>query len=128
MDKIRKDDFINSYWMAPGGTVLWTLERGDEFFVQAIIGMDKWIMFHRPKDEVSVPSIEATLTLLGFQEFPIYDYFENAEKSGSAKMLVEQFDIYNKVVKDKLEIAKKQAKEAEKNQGKPVDGPRIVVP
>lgn len=118
MDKLRQSDFLYSFFMAPGGSVIWIVRRQGEVFVNAILNMRQWVLFHKPFDAheaVATQQIDAMtqlLNLMGFTEYPVYLEVRQADKNELVGLLRQQFDIFDK----ETEAAIKRTEEARKQQ------------
>lgn len=118
MDKLRIDDFLYSFFMAPGGTVIWIVRRRGEVFVNAILNMRQWVLFHKPFDAheataaQQIDAMTQLLNLMGFTEYPVYLEVRQADKNELVGLLREQFNIFDR----ETEAAIKRAAEARKQQ------------
>lgn len=118
MDKLRINDFLYSFFMAPGGSVIWIVRRQGEVFVNAILNMRQWVLFHKPFDAheaaaaQQIDAMTQLLNLMGFTEYPVYLEVRQADKNELVGLLRQQFDIFDK----ETEAAIKRTEEARKQQ------------
>ena len=97
MKKIQDGDFVRSFYIAPGGVIIWIMERNNEMIVQGIFSMRSWSIIHRPVGDWDIATVEEMLRFIGFQEFPVFSLYEEMTEQ-ERKVLDEHFAIYEKEV------------------------------
>lgn len=109
MEKLRKDDFLLSYYLAPGGTTLWVTERQGEIFLQGIIGNRSYLCEHLAGGENRdiAAGIRAAYGVLGLTEFAVYSSFDRINLDDK-KRLQDQFDIFDQEIRKAREARTQQ--------------------
>lgn len=98
-DRLLKNDFIYSFFLAGGGYIAWLYERGDQVFLRVIRDMksEVYVHFHL-EDRSQIDVIAKTFNLLGFNEFPVFQRYSEMPDDLRLK-LNEQFRIYENTQK-----------------------------